>query len=79
MKTTAREVTPVGHSSWPFPAADHFRKASAATPPSSSGKENDNSNDEVNPVEQELVNEQKERDRKAAHSVDPNRNDRAAP
>lgn len=79
MKTSARELTPVSHSSWPFPAADHFRKVSAATPPSSSSDEDDKPDDEVDPVEQELVNEQKERDRKAAHSVDPNRKDRPAP
>ena len=77
MTTSADTRTPHPNASWPFPAAGHFRKAAA--PPPAPGSEDDDHEDQVDHAEQELVEEQKERDRKAAHAVDPNKKDRPAP
>lgn len=55
------------HSSWPFPAADHFRRRAAATIAEPEPEEHEDTPD---PVEQELVDEQLERDRKASRAVD---------
>lgn len=62
------------HASWPFPVAGYFRK-SAASRPAESGDESTPTR-ELDPVEQELVAEQRERDRKASLAVDPDRKDR---
>lgn len=54
------------HSSWPFPAAGHFKRGAATKgegPEASPAEEHDH-------AEQELVDEQLERDRKAAQAVD---------
>lgn len=61
-------------ASWLFPVACHFRNAAATTP--AEGEDDSPPTEEIDPVEQELVNEQRERDRKASLAVDPNRQDR---
>lgn len=63
-------------SSWPFPAADHFRRQAAATRPEPEPEEQDDTPDHV---EQELVDEQLERDRKASQAVDSKIPGRSAP
>lgn len=64
------------HSSWPFPATGHFRRAPAATNADPIPAPDEDAPD---PVEQELVNEQLERDRKASRAVDSKIRDRATP
>lgn len=61
--------TPNPHASWPFPAADHFRRAAA---PKADSEEPSSEEDAPDLVEQELVEEQLERDRKASKAVDSN-------
>jgi hypothetical protein len=63
-------------SSWPFPAADHFRRQAATTRPEPEHEEQDDTPDHV---EQELVDEQLERDRNASRAVDSKILGRSAP
>lgn len=61
-------------ASKPFPVTGHFRDAAATAP---AGREDDSPPAvETDPVEQELVDEQRERDRNASLAVDPNSQDR---
>lgn len=59
--------TPNTHASWPFPAAERFRRAAAPKP---DNEEPSPEEDVPDNVEQELVDEQLERDRKASKAVD---------
>lgn len=79
MKTAVHAQTLKSYGSWPFPAADHFRKNAATSKAPSTEVEGSDHEDKIDHAEQELVQEQKERDRKAAHAVDPNRKDRPPP
>jgi hypothetical protein len=77
--TTAVHTQALGmRGSWPFPAASQFRKSATApsSPTSSVGEEGEAQDDHVDHAEQELVREQKERDRNASNAVDPNKKDR---
>lgn len=73
MKTAPRGLTTDSHPSWPFPAASHLRNTAAAPPAPAPEKEDPDRFEGIDPVEQELVEEQRERDRKASDAVDPNR------
>lgn len=73
MKTTPRGPTTDSHTSWPFPAASHLRNTAAEPPAPPPEKEDPDRFEGIDPVEQELVEEQRERDRKASDAVDPNR------
>lgn len=65
------------NASWPFRVAGHVRNTAATT--LSEDEDDDTPAEKLDPVEQELVEEQRERDRKASLAVDPNRKDRPLP
>lgn len=59
--------TPDPHASWPFPAAERFQRTASPKP---NNEEPSPEEDVPDHVEQELVDEQLERDRKASKAVD---------
>lgn len=65
------------HASWPFPVPGYLQNSAATTPVE--GEDDGTPTEKLEPVEQELVEEQRERDRKASLAVDPNRKDRPLP